>query len=279
VALGRAELARYVTFRGSSAGALQDTSAGAPPAGAWYSSFGFDELRHQAILVVGASNTSLVSQTWSWDGSAWTQLHPATNPPYLGTALMAYDRARGELVLATYTDNPNNNNFASTWAWNGTNWVRKPITGDHLPYNVNPGQSVYDAVHQQVQVVLQFQQTWAWDGTAWSLLHPATSPSDRILPAAAFDELHQKVVLFGGGVGFAPFLGSDTWVYTDPQQPVQITVPAGVQFTFNGVTYTGSQTIQVAAGTYTLSTITPQAAGAGTQMVFRNWSDGGAISQ
>src|SRR5260221_11980553 len=71
---------------------LQNTPAAAPPAGAWYSSFGFDELRQQAILVVPVSNTSLVSQTWSWDGSAWTQLHPANNPPYSDTALIAHDQ-------------------------------------------------------------------------------------------------------------------------------------------------------------------------------------------
>ena len=59
---------------------------------------------------------------------------------------------------------------------------------------------------------------------------------------------------------------------------MQVTVPAGIQLTFNGVTYTGSQTLQVAPGTYTLSTTSPQAAGAGTQKVFTNWSDGGAIS-
>ena len=84
----------------------------------------------------------------------------------------------------------------------------------------------------------------------------------------AFDDLHQKVVAFGGGVTFAPFLGADTWVYTDPLQQVQITVPAGVQYTFNGIPYSGSQTIPVAAGTYTLSTTSPQTIGVGTQLVF-----------
>jgi hypothetical protein len=256
---------------------LQATPGGAPLAGTCYQTFGYDEARQQAILITPVPSSSVItSQTWSWDGAAWTQLHPLHVPPVLGAGeQMAYDRARGELLLTAYTDNPNNNNFASTWAWNGTDWIRKPPAGDHLPYDFNPGQAVYDAVHQQVLIYLEFQQTWAWDGTAWSLLHPATSPADRILPAAAFDELHQRVVLFGGGGGV---LYADTWAYMDPLQSVQITVPAGVQYAFNGVGYTGSQTVQVAAGTYTLSTTTPQATGVGTQMVFSNWSDGGAIS-
>ncbi len=61
-------------------------------------------------------------------------------------------------------------------------------------------------------------------------------------------------------------------------QPVTITVPAGIQFNFNGTTYTGTQTINVAPGTYTLVTSTPQSLGAGTRAVFNNWSDAGAIS-
>jgi hypothetical protein len=63
------------------------------------------------------------------------------------------------------------------------------------------------------------------------------------------------------------------------QTGVTINVPAGVSYTFNGQTVTGSQTFQVAPGTYTLSTTTPQTLGAGTRAVFASWSNGGAISQ
>jgi uncharacterized repeat protein (TIGR01451 family) len=63
------------------------------------------------------------------------------------------------------------------------------------------------------------------------------------------------------------------------QTGVTISVPAGVSYTFNGQTVTGSQTFQVAPGTYVLSTTTPQTLGAGTRAVFASWSNGGAISQ
>jgi len=59
---------------------------------------------------------------------------------------------------------------------------------------------------------------------------------------------------------------------------VTVNVPAGVQFAFNGQTYTGTQTVQIAPGNYTLATSTPQTLGAGTRAVFSNWSDGGAIA-
>ncbi len=63
------------------------------------------------------------------------------------------------------------------------------------------------------------------------------------------------------------------------QTGVTINVPAGVSYTFNGQTVTGSQTFQVAPGTYTLSTTSPQTVAAGTRAVFASWSNGGAISQ
>lgn len=60
--------------------------------------------------------------------------------------------------------------------------------------------------------------------------------------------------------------------------PVTINVPAGVSFTFNGQSYTGSQTILVPNGTYTLLTTPLQSIGAGSQALFTSWSDAGAIS-
>ncbi len=62
------------------------------------------------------------------------------------------------------------------------------------------------------------------------------------------------------------------------QTGVTITVPAGVSYTFNGQLLTGTQTVNVAPGTYTLSTTTPQSLGAGVRAVFSNWSDAGAIA-
>ena len=57
-----------------------------------------------------------------------------------------------------------------------------------------------------------------------------------------------------------------------------MTVPAGRTFSLNGVTYTTSANLLLAAGSYSLSTTSPQATGAGSQAVFVSWSDGGALS-
>ena len=63
---------------------------------------------------------------------------------------------------------------------------------------------------------------------------------------------------------------------------VNITVqtnPAGRTFTVDGVTYNSTQTFNWQSGAaHTIGTTSPQTASNGTQYVWSNWSDGGAIS-
>jgi uncharacterized protein (TIGR03437 family) len=57
------------------------------------------------------------------------------------------------------------------------------------------------------------------------------------------------------------------------------TVPAGLRILVDGISYTGGQTLALSDGsTHTISVATPQAGIPGTQNVFANWSDGGAVS-
>ncbi len=55
---------------------------------------------------------------------------------------------------------------------------------------------------------------WTYSGGSWTQLHPALSPSPRVLPSMAYDPATQQVVLFGGLSGnlSAPPLG-DTWEF------------------------------------------------------------------
>ena len=60
--------------------------------------------------------------------------------------------------------------------------------------------------------------------------------------------------------------------------PVTINVPSGLTFFVNGVGYNGSQTLNLPQGQYTLTAPGPEAMGAGTQLGFSSWSDGGALA-
>jgi hypothetical protein len=41
----------------------------------------------------------VLGETWTWDGTKWTQQHPAVHPRARQLAPMAYDAATGTVVL------------------------------------------------------------------------------------------------------------------------------------------------------------------------------------
>src|SRR5689334_16778108 len=59
----------------------------------------YDQARSEVVLFGGMANGGRRGDTWTWDGTTWTQHFPATSPsPRFGMG-MAYDETRGEVVL------------------------------------------------------------------------------------------------------------------------------------------------------------------------------------
>jgi len=44
-------------------------------------------------------NSNPLNNTWTWNGTTWTQLFPAASPPARSDASMVYDPAEGNVVL------------------------------------------------------------------------------------------------------------------------------------------------------------------------------------
>jgi len=82
---------------------------------------------------------------------------------------------------------------------------------------------------------------------------------------------------FDNGPSTKPYLSI---TYSQPAvQHVITSAPAGRSLTVDGAPCIAPCTFQWTAGTqHTIATTTPQAGGTGTQYLFANWSDGGAIS-
>ena len=189
----------------------------------------FDGTRGKVILFGGATSsfdpdqlkviTHHWSDTWEWDGSAWTQVS-ATGPSPRCDHAMASDSARGKVVLFGgitdhgVTDGPLEK-VGDTWEWDGAVWTEVSTTGPSARTN---HALVYDA-HRERTVLfggLDFAKdrmgdTWEWDGTVWTQV--ATSgPSPRIAPGMAYDAGRAKIVLFGGQGG-VPSMPDDTWEF------------------------------------------------------------------
>ena len=79
------------------------------------------------------------NETWTYDGTTWTEQSPATKPPVSSGSPMAYDPAFGQLVLFTVND--------TTWTYNGTTWTQQspitsPSSGEYMDYDPATGQLV-----------------------------------------------------------------------------------------------------------------------------------------
>jgi len=90
----------------------------------------YDTATGTAVLFGGANDTTAgphdFGDTWTWDGTTWTKQAPATSPPALRGASMAYDAATGTAVLfGGAEDTAGFLLFGDTWTWDGTTWTKQ----------------------------------------------------------------------------------------------------------------------------------------------------------
>jgi len=86
----------------------------------------------QSVMLFGGgiehppgSGGSAFGDTWSWNGTTWTQQFPVTSPSARLGAGLAYDSGLGALVLFGGAVGGNWVNSADdTWTWNGTIWTQ-----------------------------------------------------------------------------------------------------------------------------------------------------------
>ena len=143
----------------------------------------------------------------------WIERHPLSVPGLRVDHAMAYDSARGRVVLFGGTDGPTY--LDETWEWDGSTWIKKsPV--DHpgarrypaMAYDSDRGKTVLfggtvDGTHG-------LGDTWEWDGVNWIERHPAHVPLPRQGAGMAYDSTRHLAVLLGGYSETAGF-PSDMW--------------------------------------------------------------------
>jgi hypothetical protein len=100
----------------------------------------FDAARSQVVLFGGSGASGLLNDTWTWDGTTWTQQTPVDSPPPGFGIPMAYDATGQEIVLygPPY--------FTDTWTWDGTTWTRAQTLGTWTPTgSMSFGRAIFTA--------------------------------------------------------------------------------------------------------------------------------------
>src|ERR1700724_510836 len=99
VALIAGGLGAYFGIRASVGGPAGSLGATPPPRTG--GAMAFDTNTGTIVLFGGMGASSPLHDTWTWDGSSWTQQHPAHNPPATVIGPMAYDPASHDILLVT----------------------------------------------------------------------------------------------------------------------------------------------------------------------------------
>lgn len=161
-------------------------------------------------------NVIASTETLAYDGTQWTLLNPPTGSPFPRyQSPMAYDSARKRLVMhagAAVEWAPNIHHIPGTWEFDGERWFQITPTG---PLARHVHQFVYDkarAVSVLIHGKHNLDDVWEYSGTGagtWTF-RTTGSMASRAWAGAAYDEVRQKVVVYGGYADNFSKLG-DTW--------------------------------------------------------------------
>ena len=149
-----------------------------------YTRMVFDPQSGETILFGGTGPFDLGTQraydsneTWAFTGARWVQRYPAHTPSARAAQGMAYDSARGRIVLF----------------------------GGRAQVGTAAGE------------IRTLRDTWIYDNGDWTELAPPVAPSARQLGAMAYDSVRDRMVLYGGfdveADGLTAIQKNDTWEF------------------------------------------------------------------
>jgi hypothetical protein len=130
---------------------------------------------------------------------------------------MVYDTRRQVCVLFGGTP-PGEEARAETWEWNGANWQLRATNGpppreQHaMAYDQRRGRVVMFGGTPCGLCGATTADTWEWDGEQWSVV-ATTGPGRRYGAAMAYDELQQRVIMFGGYDPGTRQVYDETWAW------------------------------------------------------------------
>lgn len=172
----------------------------------------WDPAGERVVLVAGNARLEELNDTWTWNGTAWSEASRLPGPRSDAAFALGPD-GRTAFVFGGYVPL---GGFAliDAWRYDGA-WHRVPGEGP------SRRRGAAAALHGETAVVFGgsmdsafgerfYADTWTWDATGgWAEVPAGEGPSDRGGAAMAYDPVRGRTVLFGGADGEAAF--GDTW--------------------------------------------------------------------
>lgn len=193
----------------------------ASPTPRFTSAMAGDVARGNLLLFGGAvrngSSVTAFDDTWSWNGSTWTNLAPAVHPSARCGHALAYHRPSQRVVL--FGGNDGTTQQTGTWSWDGVAWsLAAPTTSPPLRSTGRMVGTAQDLVlfggstwTSSPYQAVDLDDTWTWNGTDWAQVVTAHRPPARRYHTMAYEEDLQQVFVFSGLPGTSQALPGDLW--------------------------------------------------------------------
>jgi hypothetical protein len=191
-----------------------------------FTKIAYDPTLKKTVLFGGFDTSNYLRDTWTWDGTQWTEVKPSRRPPSRTLTTMWYDRTRNKVTMYGGIGRPTPEDrverYDDMWTFDGTNWTKIEITATPgrrfgAQATVDPrtnklvlfGGIRVDTNSAGIDTQVYTNDMWEWDGSAWRQIQTNNTPPARENAGLEYDATTNTLVLFGGWSGF---FRSDRWV-------------------------------------------------------------------
>lgn len=173
-----------------------------------------DLATHQVVLFGGVEDWG---NTWVWNGTTWTPVHPAVSPPGRYGASAAYDPETKMVMLFGGRTEPGIP-IHDTWGWNGTVWEDLD-SGANGPAPGEGSDMAWDSALTEMVLTTSSGvigapgATWVWAGTRWAQPEGGGLPSGASYSPMWFDPTTQWLIAVACCEDLPPVSGAvdTTW--------------------------------------------------------------------
>jgi cysteine-rich repeat protein len=182
----------------------------------------FDIARNQVVLVGGNNGTTILEDSWRWNGTDWIDASTPAAPPPRGDAAMAYDALRGHVAIHGGLDSMIERN--DTWELRSGHWYEAlPLDLDaerfsqhHMVFDAARGQLIFlGGAYPGAPDSCCKGRTWGRVDSGWVVLNEGVNGFyGRFGFGMAYDPSRKKVMVAGGffTVGVTNAL-DDSWLW------------------------------------------------------------------
>ncbi len=197
------------------------------PAARSFGALVYDQTLKLTVLFGGWDATLFRDDTWTWNGTDWTQVKKDP-PPSRELPAMWWDPILKKTVifggLGRLDPNARLSRYNDMWTFDGTAWTQ--LTPSTLPGTrygakvaIDPRTNhtflfggMLDTVNGKTETQSYAADTWEWDGATWKQVATDGVPPARENQAFIFDPNRNEMVMFAGYSGY--YL-SDLWSFTN----------------------------------------------------------------